>query len=176
VTSSVLVSAWLMAALAQEGAPGVDQPLDAPAVQLKDGKYAGVVPGPEARNPLPQPKADPPRLVWTGFRMSGDKSQIFLQTTRPVTFHLGEANKRRKSPRTLSVFLRSCRIHLKNNARRLDTSFFVTPVAGVSARQRRNDVELTIALKHPVAAEARTEPGPDGSQFLVLEFPSAPAR
>ena len=48
------------------------------------------MPGPEGRNPLPHPKSDPPRLVWTGFKMAGDRSELFLQTTRPVTFEVAE--------------------------------------------------------------------------------------
>jgi hypothetical protein len=71
----------------------------------------------------------------------------------------------------MSVFLRNCRIHLRNNRRNLDTRFFATPVQGVSARQRHKDVELRIALKEPTTATPRTEPGPDGTQFLVLDFP-----
>jgi hypothetical protein len=71
----------------------------------------------------------------------------------------------------MSVFLRNCRIHLKNNGRRLDTRFFASPVAGVAIRQRRKDVELDISLKEAAAPVPRLEDGPDGSQFIVLEFP-----
>jgi hypothetical protein len=60
---------------------------------------------------------------------------------------------------------------MRNNQRNLDTRFFATPVQGVSARQRRKDVELRIVLKEPSSPTPRTEPGPDGTQFLVLDFP-----
>jgi hypothetical protein len=163
--------------------PAVDQPLNPPAVnQPLDGApararpaagYAGV-PGPEGRNPLPHPRSDPPRLVWTGFKMAGDRSELFLQTTRPITFDVSEAAAGH-APR-LSVLLRNCRIHLKNNARRIDTRFFASPVQEVSARQRRKDVELAVTLEATATPIARTEAGPDGTSFLVLSFPPGKAQ
>jgi hypothetical protein len=53
----------------------------------------------------------------------------------------------------------------------LDTRFFATPVAKVVARQRRKDVELVISLKEDALPEPRNEVGPDGTHFLVLQFP-----
>src|SRR5262245_11666531 len=99
-----LFIAGVVLALAQDGAPAT----------LETKAYLGVVPGPEARNPLPMPKREPPRLVWTGFKMAGEKSQIFLQTTRQVSYDVqgGAAGQG-----VLSVFLRNCRIHLRNNGR-----------------------------------------------------------
>jgi hypothetical protein len=153
-------------------APGpLDRALDEPAAPGTGGeKYVGVIPGPDARNPLPAAKKAPPHLIWSGFK-SGDagSSQVFFQTNLPVTFEVVPA--RPGKPREMSVFLRNCRIHLRNNRRNLDTRFFATPVQGVSARQRRKDVELRIALKEPTTPTPRTEPGPDGTQFLVLDFP-----
>jgi hypothetical protein len=154
--------------------PAMNQPLDgAPAPDRAPVGYAGV-PGPEGRNPLPRPKSDPPRLVWTGFKMAGDRSELFLQTTRPITFEVTEATAGR-APK-LSVFLRNCRIHLKNNARRIDTRFFASSVEEVSARQRRKDVELMVTLEGAAAPTPRTEPGPDGTHFLVLSFPPGRAQ
>jgi hypothetical protein len=134
--------------------------------------YRGVVLGPEARNPLPQPGSDPPRLIWTGFKMDGDRSEIFLQITRPVAHEISRPGG--KVSAGLSVLLRNCRIHMRNNARRIDTSFFATPVREISARQRRRDVELSIAVKHRAVPEIRVQPGPDGTHFVVLSF--APKR
>jgi hypothetical protein len=149
----------------------LDKALDEPAAPSNGGeKYVGVIPGPEARNPLPPAKKAPPHLIWSGFK-TGDagSSQVFFQTNLPVTFEVVPA--RAGKPREMSVFLRNCRIHLRNNRRNLDTRFFATPVQGVSARQRRKDVELRIALKEPTTPTPRTEAGPDGTQFLVLDFP-----
>jgi hypothetical protein len=134
-------------------------------------KYVGVIPGPNARNPLPPAKKAPPHLIWSGFKSGdGGGSQVFFQTNLPVTYEVVPASG--DKPRELSVFLRNCRIHMRNNQRNLDTRFFATPVQGVSARQRRKDVELRIVLKEPSSPTPRTEPGPDGTQFVVLEFPA----
>jgi hypothetical protein len=160
------------AASPNPAAPSLDRALDEPAAPGSGGeKYVGVVPGPDARNPLPRAKKAPPHLIWSGFKSGeGGGSQVFFQTNLPVTFEVVPASAGK--PREMSVFLRNCRIHLRNNRRNLDTRFFATPVQGVSARQRRKDVELRIALKEPTTATPRTEAGPDGTQFLVLDFPA----
>jgi hypothetical protein len=148
----------------------LDRVLDeAPAAGSGGEKYVGVIPGPNSRNPLPPAKKAPPHLIWSGFKGGdGSGSQVFFQTNLPVTF---EVVPSAGNPRELSVFLRNCRIHMRNNQRNLDTRFFATPVQGVSARQRRKDVELRIVLKEPSSPTPRTEPGPDGTHFVVLEFP-----
>jgi hypothetical protein len=172
LNSALLAGLWLIAQ-ANPADPGEASAPRSPA----PGPYQGVVPGPEARNPLPHPRSDPPRLIWTGFKMAGDRSEIFLQTTRPVVHEMppasGKAGEARRG--SLSLLLRNCRIHLRNNARKIDTRFFATPVQGVSARQRRKDVELSIALKEAAVPEVRVEPGPDGTQFVVLSFPAGTA-
>lgn len=153
--------------LALQTAPAADPPAAAPVLVGPGGeKYVGVVPGAATRNPLPPARGKDAQLIWSGFQMAEQGSRVFLQTTGPVSYEVkpGKAG-------TLSVFLRNCRIHLQNNRRHLDTRFFATPVRGVSAHQRRKDVELDIALKEPASPSPRTEPGPDGTQFLVFEFP-----
>jgi hypothetical protein len=149
----------------------LDKALDeAPAPGAGGEKYVGVIPGGTTRNPLPPAKKAPPHLIWSGFKSGdGGGSQVFFQTNQPVTFEVVPSKS--GNAKEMSVFLRNCRIHMRNNGRNLDTRFFATPVQGVSARQRRKDVELRIALKEPSSPTPRTEPGPDGSQFLVLDFP-----
>lgn len=158
-------------------APTLDKALDEP-VPARAGsggeKYVGVVPGPNGHNPLPRAKKTPPRLIWSGFQAGDKGSKVFFQTNQPVTFELGSPSA--GDGKSMTVFLRNCRIHLRNNRRRLDTSYFATPVEGVTVVQRRKDVELRIALKEPASATPRSEPGPDGSQFVVLEFPPGKAK
>jgi hypothetical protein len=152
----------------------VDSALLAPSAPPPRGEtqYVGVVPGAETRNPLPPAGKAPPHLIWSGFQSGENGSKVFFQTNLPVTFELGKAAAGQGGkPGTVSVFLRNCRIHLRNNSRHLDTRFFPTPVEGVTAVQRRKDVELRISLKQAATVAPRTEPGPDGTQFLVLEFP-----
>jgi hypothetical protein len=156
----------------QDPAP-LDKVLDEPVTAVPAGgeRYVGVAPGPEARNPLPAPRKGPPHLIWSGFQGGEQGSKVFFQTNHPVTFEV--VPRKGAKPGEMSVFLRNCRIHLRNNSRNLDTRFFATPVIGVTAVQRHKDVELRISLKEPVSITPRTEVGPDGSQFLVLEFPPA---
>ena len=76
---------------------------------------------------------------------------------------------------TLGVLLHGCRIFMANNRRKIDTRFFATPVSGVSARQRGRDVEVHIALRELANAVPHSEAGPDGTQFVVLDFPPGKA-
>lgn len=135
--------------------------------------YAGLSLSPQAKNPLPPPKDDPPSLIWTGFAPgeAGRGGEIFLQTSRHIEHDISVA-KAAPGESALLVVLRNTRIHAKNNARKIDTRFFATPVNGVVARQRKRDVELTISLKQAVAPQVRSQPGPDGSEVIVLSFPA----
>jgi hypothetical protein len=147
--------------------------MNAPAPAASRGeKYVGVALGAMTRNPLPPASKAPPHLIWSGFQSTDAGSRVFFQTSQPVTFAVEPATGK---PGMVSIFLRNCRIHLRNNSRHLDTRFFPTPVEGVTAVQRRKDVELRIALKQPATPTPRTEAGPDGTQFLVLDFPPGPA-
>jgi hypothetical protein len=170
VLGAVIAGAGAAHGQAPEGTAPLDKALDAPAAKPGGEKYVGVVPGASTHNPLPPAKKSPPHLIWSGFKTGeGGGSQVFFQTNQPVTFEV--VPDKGGGGKELSVFLRNCRIHMRNNQRNLDTRFFATPVQGVTARQRRKDVELRIALKEPSTPTPRTEPGPDGSQFLVLDFP-----
>jgi hypothetical protein len=139
-------------------------------------KYDGVVPGSAGKNPLPAAPKGGSHLVWTGFQMTATGSRVFLQTTDPVQFDLNEGTAKKKSAHsTVTVLLRGCRIHMANNRRKIDTRFFATPVSGVSARQRGRDVEVRVALRERAEAVPHSETGPEGSQFVVLDFPPGKA-
>lgn len=137
-------------------------------------KYDGVVPGPAGKNPLPAAPKGGPYLVWTGFQMTASGSRVFLQTTQQVPFDLNEGVKK-SGKSTLAVLLRGCRIHMANNRRKIDTRFFATPISGLSARQRGRDVEVRVALRERADAVPHSETGPDGTQFVVLDFPPGKA-
>ncbi|HEY5281699.1 MAG TPA: hypothetical protein VIM14_02820 [Polyangia bacterium] len=138
-------------------------------------RYDGVVPGPTGKNPLPSPPKNGPHLVWTGFQMTATGSRVFLQTTQPVQFDIDEGAAKKSGKSTVGVLLRGCHIFMANNRRKIDTRFFATPVSGVSARQRGRDVEVRVALRELANAVPHSEPGPDGSQFVVLDFPPGKA-
>jgi hypothetical protein len=144
-----------------------------PGIQKDARKYDGVVPGLAGKNPLPAAPQGGTYLVWTGFQMTASGSQVFLQTTRPVEVDTQEG--RRPGKAVLALVLRNCRIHMANNRRKIDTRYFATPVAAISAKQKGRDVEVRIALREPVTSVPRSEAGPEGTQFVVLDFPPGQA-
>jgi hypothetical protein len=154
----------------------VEQSMDAvPGATTTGQKYDGVVPGPTGRNPLPAAPAAGSHLVWTGFQMTTTGSRVFLQTTQQVQFDIKEGHPSRSGKSDMVVRLSGCRIHMANNRRKIDTRFFATPVSGISARQKGHDVEVRIALREPVSAVPHSEVGPEGTQFVVLDFPPGKA-
>jgi hypothetical protein len=142
-----------------------------PQGRLGDGRYGGVAPGSNTSNPLPKPPSSPPHLIWTGFQPTATGSRVFLQTTSPVEFEVKEGKVGKAGRSSLTVFLRGCRIFMANNRRKIDTRAFATPVQSISAKQSRKDVEVVITLHELAKATPGTDPGPNGSQFLVIDFP-----
>ncbi len=138
-------------------------------------KYAGVAPGSASKNPLPPAPADAPMLIWTGFQPTPTGSRIFLQTNQAVSYEVREGQPSKSGKSVLTVILRGCRIYMANNQRSIDTRAFATPVQGFSAKQHKGDVELRISLRAKATAAMGTEAGPDGTQFLVLDFPPGKA-
>jgi len=168
------LSATLGSAAAQPVTP-LEKSMEAVPGPALGQTYDGVVPGPSGKNPLPAAPKGGPYLEWTGFQMTATGSRVFLQTTQQVPFDLNEGAAKKSGKSTLAVLLRGCRIHMANNRRKIDTRFFATPVSGVSARQRGRDVEVRVALRERVEAVPHTETGPDGTQFVVLDFPPGKA-
>jgi hypothetical protein len=167
------VSAFARPAAAQAVvAPSpLEQSMEATPAAPGQQKYDGVVPGPAGKNPLPAlPKAGA-YLVWTGFQMTDTGSRVFLQTTQGVQFAVDAGRPGKSGKSTLAIKLEACRIFMANNRRRIDTRYFATPVSNVSARQKGHDVEVRIALREVANATPHTEPGPEGTQFVVLDFP-----
>ena len=164
------LSATLGSAAAQPVTP-LEKSMQAVPGPVLRQKYDGVAPGSQVKNPLPAAPKGGPYLVWTGFQMTDAGSRVFLQTTEQVPFDLQEGPVKKSGKSTLSVFLRGCRIFMANNKRKIDTRFFPTPVSGVSARQRGHDVEIRVALRQRAEAVPHSEAGPDGTQFVILDYP-----
>jgi hypothetical protein len=167
-------SAILGSAAAQPVTPLEKSMEGAPGPSLGQ-KYDGVAPGQTGKNPLPAAPKGGPYLEWTGFQMTASGSRVFLQTTQQVAFDVNEGAAKKSGKSILAVLLRGCRIHMANNRRKIDTRFFATPVSGVSARQRGRDVEVRIALRERAEAVPHSETGPDGTQFVVVDFPPGKA-
>ena len=168
------VSATLGSAAAQPVTP-LEKSMEAVPGPALGQKYDGVVPGPAGKNPLPAAPKGGPYLVWTGFQMTATGSRVFLQTTQQVPFDLNEGAAKKSGKSTMAVLLRSCRIFMANNRRKIDTRFFATPISGLSARQRGRDVEVRVALRERAEAVPHSETGPDGTQFVILDFPPGKA-
>jgi hypothetical protein len=183
VSTSFLSTAFVaLAGISVTSAPAAAQPttplekrMEAEPGPALGQKYDGVVPGTTGKNPLPAAPKGGPYLTWTGFQMTTTGSRLFLQTTQQVQFDLKEGAATKSGKSMLAVLLHGCRIHMANNRRKIDTRFFATPIAGVSARQRGHDVEVNIALRERVEAVPHSEAGPDGTQFVVLDFPPGKA-
>ena len=168
------VSATLGSAATQPVTP-LERSMEAVPGPALGQKYDGVAPGQTAKNPLPAAPKGGPYLVWTGFQMTATGSRIFLQTNQQVPFDLDEGAAKKSGKSKLAVLLRGCRIHMANNRRKIDTRFFATPISGLSARQRGRDVEVRVALRERAEAVPHSETGPDGTQFVVLDFPPGKA-
>ena len=168
------VSATLGPVAAQPVTP-LEKSMEAVPGPALGQKYDGVVPGPVGKNPLPAAPKGGPYLVWTGFQMTATGSRVFLQTTQPVQFDLRDGAAKKSGKSTVAVLLRGCRIFMANNRRKIDTRFFATPVSGVSARQRGRDVEIRVVMRERAEAVPHSETGPDGTQFVVLDFPPGKA-
>jgi hypothetical protein len=162
VTGLAVVLAWAVATGAPPASPS-------PAAGAP-GRFS-VVPSAASAAPVPWPKGGPARLVWTGFQAAGGAARLFVQTTAEVGLDVRHADG------GLVVTLRRCRVHMRNNSRRLDTRFFATPVQEVSVHQRGRDVRLEVAVKGAASPTPHREPGPNGTQFWIIDVapPGAPA-
>jgi hypothetical protein len=110
-----------------------------------------------------------PELLWTGFRMKREGGEVLIQTSAAV-----ELETRATKEGAVFVFKR-CRAIRRTDQLPLDTRYFDSPVTRISVKQRAHDLEVSIALRQPVTAIPRKEPGPRGSWFWVFEFPGADA-
>jgi len=99
-----------------------------------------------------------------------DGSRLYLQTTADVELAV------RSGKGGLTVTLQNCRIHMRNAARPLDTSFFRTPVKLVSVHQRKKDIEVDIALREIANSTPRKLAGRTAASSGSWIFPSRKAQ
>lgn len=142
------------------------------------GRYAGVVPGENRANPSATSDAiGRPVVTWVGFqRLDTGSARVFVQLGAPVPFD------QRIDGDALVIWLAGATLSTRNDARPLDTRFFGTRVARISAKAVRprgrgtqlqpGGVELRVRFKAgaPALAEANCESGPDGLSYLMLEL------
>ena len=117
-----------------------------------------------ARTPSPGELAGRARMTFVGFRQDQGVGRIFLRTSAPVRYSVGE-----DVDRNVVVTLENTEIGLPNNQRILDTSFFDTAVSLVRPEETdEHQVKVTITLKKAVAYRA-SQSGPE----LTVEFERA---
>jgi len=112
--------------------------------------------------------AHPARLLGTEFRSSGGASEIVIHTSREV-----ELEARDEGAAPLFV-LKQCRAVRPNDRRPLDTSFFDSPVIGVTLKRRGPDLHVMVLLRAAPSTRPvlRKEHGPGGTWYWILSFPS----
>jgi hypothetical protein len=160
--------AALIAAILGTGASALAQEQQHP-----EGAYGGVTPGekpsdkdrPDAKHKRPPPKDE---LTWIGFQAKdGGGGELFFQA--PAAFTVSQ----RVDKGHVVVVLEGLHRQVKNARRPLDTRYFDTPIARVTATPRRKGVEVRIAFKNAKdahEAQVRTAAGPDGMFYAYLDF------
>lgn len=145
----------------------------AQAEQHREGEYGGVTPGEkpsEAKEKPGKHRRPPPKdeLTWIGFQAKdGGGGELFFQAPGAFTVSQKVANGQ------VVVLLDGLRRQIKNARRPLDTRFFDTPIARVTARPVHKAIEVRIAFKSAKDAHeatVRTATGPDGNYYAYLDF------
>ena len=93
-----------------------------------------------------------------GFRQLEGMSRVFVRLSGPPRFSIGEP-----SEDVVRIELPNTDVQRRNDARRLDTSFFPGAVATVTPRQHGMSVVIEVALK----ARVRYRQGVDGDTLYV---------
>lgn len=139
------------------------------------GEYTGLVPGDASAPPHVQSRlrrAGRGRraaklMTWPGFQARGDQgSRIFVQMSGEIAY------ERADQPNRIVVLLKNASIGVRNSRLPLETRFFNTPVARANVVRRGRDLALVLDMRNAVTPTLRTEPGPDGTQLLFVEFPA----
>jgi hypothetical protein len=143
---------------------------DDPKGPNPEGDYGGVEPGkPKKADPNKKPKKPPPKgtLSWIGFEAKDGGSQVFLQSVAP--FEVSQ----RMDGSTLVVSLSGVTRLGSNTWRPIDTRYFETTLARISAKKKGRGIEVRIAFKNPKDAgqgsvSSKTEA--DGMYYQYLSF------
>lgn len=104
-------------------------------------------------------------LTWTGFERTESSSRVFIQLSAVVTPEISTESGR------VFVKLPSTSVKVRNNSRKLITKFFKTPVNEVKITRSGKDVLVVLELRWETEPNWSFEPGANGYQVLVLEFP-----
>lgn len=149
------------------GSPAFAQEVKGPNAE---GEYGGVQPG-EAKKlePGKKPRKLPKKgtLSWIGFESKDGSSEVFFQSVAP--FQVSQ----RVDGGTVVVTLSGLRKLGRNTWRPIDTRFFDTPIAGITARKKGRAIQVRIAFKTAKDAAqgtVRTATEADGMYYAYLSF------
>lgn len=108
-------------------------------------------------------------LTWTGFERGETSSRVFFQISAAVepTVVVEQAQVIVELPRTA--------VQVRNNRRKLITRYFKTPVTEVEIQRKGKNLRAVIELRWPSEPTWTIEPGPNGYQLLMFEFPDTAA-
>lgn len=138
-----------------------------------EGDYGGVHPGqPRKPDPGKKPRRPPPKgtLAWIGFEAKDGGAEVFLQSA--AAFEVSQ----RLDGGVLVVTLNGVSRLGANTSRPIDTRFFETALARITARKKGRGIEVRVAFKNPKEATqgtVRTSVDTDGTYFVHLTFPGA---
>lgn len=142
---------------------------DAPKGPRAEGEYGGVQPG-QPQRPEPGKKPKKPAkgtLSWVGFEAKGGGSEVFLQSVAP--FEVSQ----RVDKGVLVVSLTGVKRLAANVWRPIDTRFFETPLARITAKRKGKGIEVRIVFKNAKDAtqgSLRTATEADGMYYAYLSF------
>ena len=111
----------------------------------------------------------PAVLTWSGFERTESGSRVFFQLSAGVEYELTAQGM------LVSVRLPNTSSSVRNNIRRLDTSYFRTPVTSVMMQRRGPDMVISLTLRREASPNVAMVDGEHGYKVLVLEFPDTDA-
>jgi hypothetical protein len=152
---------------------------DTPGATHNEGEYGGVVPG--TKHTPPKPAKVKGMLSWIGFEPKDGGAEVFLQSLAPfeVAQHVENG--------VLVIHLSGLNRLGQNTWRPIDTRFFETPIARITAHRvgatrgknaHPAGIEVRVAFKNPKdarEAQLRTATEPDGWFYAYLTFAGSAA-
>jgi hypothetical protein len=113
----------------------------------------------------------PAVMTWTGFQgeRATEGSRLFFQLSSGVEHHLVS------QPERITLRLPSTSVNVRNNMRRLDTSFFRTPVTQVVIGRDGADTVISIDLRRPSTPSVELRDAANGYKLLVVQFEAGEA-
>ncbi|MCR9161218.1 MAG: hypothetical protein ACE37F_12855 [Nannocystaceae bacterium] len=134
------------------------------------GFYSGVSVQGNQLPPHPAKKvgSGPSIMTWAGFERTATGSRVFFQLSAEADYTLVQKDG------VITVRMRRTKVNVRNNLRRLDLSYFKTPVQSVKVRRRGRDAVATISLKRAASPDVSfVDGGGSGYKLLVLSFTHA---